>query len=51
MTADATQPIRNGWNVAVVLAHDTPDKKLTAKSVPSIIKAYRNAGYKFGVIA
>ena len=32
MTADATQPIRNGWNVAVVLAHDTPDKKLTANS-------------------
>lgn len=48
---NATAPIRQGFHVAVVLAHDTPDKKLTAQSVPAIIRAYKEAGYKFGVIS
>ncbi len=33
-----------------MLGHDTPDKTLTAKSVPAIIKAYKKAGYTFGII-
>ena len=42
-------PAKNG-PVDVVLGHDTPDKTLTAKSVPAIIKAYEKAGYTFGII-
>ena len=37
--------------VAVVLGHDTREKKLTADSVSSIIAAYKAAGYTFGVIS
>ena len=51
MTAEATKPIAAGQRVAVVLCHDTPDKRLTAETVPAIIEAYRRAGYRFGVIS
>lgn len=51
MVQMATAPISAGQKVAVVLAHDTPDKKLTVKSLPQIIEAYKKAGYTFGVIA
>ena len=50
MVRNATMPIRAEQKVAVVLGHDTPDKTLTAKSVPAIIKAYKKAGYTFGII-
>ena len=50
MVRNATMPIRAEQQVAVVLGHDTPDKTLTAKSVPAIIKAYKKAGYTFGII-
>ena len=50
MVRNATMPIRAEQRVAVVLGHDTPDKTLTAKSVPAIIKAYKKAGYTFGII-
>ena len=50
MVRNATMPIRAEQRVAVVLGHDTPDKTLTAKSVPAIIKAYEKAGYTFGII-
>ena len=50
MVRNATMPIRAEQQVAVVLGHDTPDKTLTAKSMPAIIKAYKNAGYTFGII-
>ena len=51
LVANATMPIRAGYHVAVVLGHDTPDKSLTAKSTPAMIKAYKKAGYTFGVIS
>ena len=51
IVANATEPIRQGMRVAVVLGHDTREKKLTADSVSSIIAAYKAAGYTFGVIS
>ena len=51
MVQNATEPIRAGFHVAVILGHDTPDKMLTAESVPAIIAAYKEAGFKFGVIS
>lgn len=51
MVQMATQPIAGGYHVVVILAHDTPEKKLTTQAVPDIIKAYKDAGYKFGVIS
>lgn len=48
---NATAPIRDGYHVAVILGHDTPDKALTSKSVPAMIEAYKAAGFKFGVIS
>ena len=51
LVANATIPIDNGFHVAVVLGHDTPDKALTSQAVPAIIKAYKDAGYSFGVIS
>lgn len=47
----ASAPIRDGYHVAVILAHDTPDKIVTAEAVPGIIAAYKAAGYKFGIIS
>lgn len=51
MISMATSPIANEVPVVVMLAHDTNDKELTAKSMPAIIEAYREAGYEFGVIS
>ncbi|MFT3888811.1 MAG: polysaccharide deacetylase family protein [Arachnia sp.] len=51
LVKNATLPIREKQRVAVVLGHDTADKPLTAESVPAIIKAYRDAGYSFGIVA
>ncbi|AQP48079.1 hypothetical protein BW730_11865 [Tessaracoccus aquimaris] len=51
LVANATMPISSGYHVAVILGHDTPDKHLTAESVPDIIAAYKEAGYKFGVLS
>lgn len=51
MVALATQPISNGYHVAVILAHDAPNKKLTTQAIPDIIKAYKAAGFTFGVIS
>lgn len=48
MVAMASPP--KGARVSVVLAHDTPDKALTLQSIPEIVKAYKAAGFTFGVI-
>jgi peptidoglycan/xylan/chitin deacetylase (PgdA/CDA1 family) len=45
-----------GWaaygrpNTIVILMHDTPDKELTRKSLPSIVKALQDEGFVFGVL-
>ena len=51
MVKNSTEPIRQNSDIAVVLAHDTPDKKLTADSLAQVIKAYKAAGYEFGIIS
>lgn len=50
MVKMATSGIREGSKVVVMLAHDAPDKKLTAASLAAVIDAYKKAGYTFGVI-
>lgn len=37
-------------NVEVVLMHDAKNKKLTTRALPEIIKHYKDAGYRFGVL-
>ncbi|MDF1489329.1 polysaccharide deacetylase family protein [Tessaracoccus caeni] len=51
MLSMATDPIDDDVKVAVVLAHDSIGKDLTVKSLRKIIKAYKEAGYTFGVIS
>lgn len=51
MVKVSTGPIRRGVKATVLLAHDSQGKDLTVKSLPQIIKEYKDAGYKFGVIA
>ncbi len=51
MVRMATSPISSGVKVSVMLAHDAEGKDLTVQSLPQIIKAYKDAGYTFGVIA
>lgn len=38
-------------NVLVILNHDAPDKKITAKAVPAMVKYLKSQGYELGVIA
>lgn len=38
-------------NTAVVLMHDTKDKKLTVEALPQIIKYFKENGYEFKVIS
>ena len=51
MVKMATSAIGEGLKVAVMLAHDSEGKDMTVKAMPQIISAYKEAGYKFGVIA
>ena len=51
MVTMATSAIGEGLKVAVMLAHDAEGKDMTVKAMPQIISAYKEAGYKFGVIA
>ena len=51
MVKMATSAIGEGLKVAVMLAHDAEGKDMTVKAMPQIISAYRDAGYKFGIIA
>lgn len=48
---NATQQIREGYHMIVVLGHDTPEKKITSQSVGAMIKAFKKAGYSFATIA
>ena len=38
-------------NVLLILNHDAADKKVTAKSVPAMVKYLKSQGYELGVIA
>ena len=51
MVGMASSPIARETPVVVILAHDTPDKDLTAQALPEIIERYQDAGYEFGVIS
>ena len=51
MVKMATSAISEGLKVSVMLAHDAEGKDMTVKAMPQIISAYKEAGYKFGVIA
>ncbi len=51
MVKMATSAISEGLKVSVMLAHDSEGKDMTVKAMPQIISAYKEAGYKFGVIA
>ena len=51
MVKMATSAIGEGLKVAVMLAHDSEGKDMTVKAMPQIISAYKEAGYKFGIIA
>lgn len=51
MVTMATQPITDGMQVVVMLAHDSHGKDLTVASMPRIIEAYRAAGYGFGTLS
>ena len=37
-------------DIVVVLCHDAPGKQLTVDSLPSIIKNFKDKGYKFGIL-
>lgn len=51
MVSRATLPISWDAPAVVILAHDTRNARLTLESMPEIISAYRDAGYRFAVIA
>ncbi|RMB62055.1 polysaccharide deacetylase [Tessaracoccus antarcticus] len=51
MVAMATQPITDGEQVVILLAHDSRGKDLTVASLPQIIDAYKAAGYGFGTLS
>ena len=38
-------------NVLLILNHDAEDKKVTARSVPAMVKYLKSRGYELGVIA
>ena len=38
-------------NVLLILNHDAEDKKVTARSVPAMVKYLKSKGYELGVIA
>ena len=51
MVKMATSAIKEGVKVSVMLAHDAEGKDLTVEAMPEIIAAYKDAGYKYGIIA
>ncbi|MCR5484005.1 MAG: polysaccharide deacetylase [Clostridiales bacterium] len=50
ITRYATRAIGND-NHVILLMHDAPLQKNTATAIPDIIKAYRDAGYRFDVLS
>ncbi len=50
ITQYATRPIGQDDHI-ILLMHDSATKKATANAIPDIVRAYKQAGYRFGLLS